>query len=180
MINGDYYMTVFILCVEIFFARILDVSLGTIRTLFNVKGKNILAALVGFIEVLVWYLVVKEVLVTDNANFFVVMSYCLGFATGTYVGGMLSKKFMRGNLTVQVITNKNIATELRNNDFAVSVLDVKGKDEEEARYMLFIEIENKELFNLQKLIKQLDSNAFIVVNESKMVLNGYMKNRVGK
>ena len=45
---------------------------------------------------------------------------------------------MRGNLTVQVITNKNIATELRNNDFAVSVLDVKGKDEEEARYMLFI------------------------------------------
>ena len=104
----------------------------------------------------------------------------MGFATGTYVGGMLSKKFMRGNLTVQVITNKNIAEELRDNDFAVSVLDVKGKNEDESRYMLFIEIENKDLYNLQKLIKKLDKNAFIVVNESKMVLNGYIRNRVGK
>jgi len=179
MIYGDY-MGTFILCIEIFFARILDVSLGTIRTLFNVKGKSLIAAIIGFIEILVWYLVVKEVLVTDNANFFVVISYCLGFATGTYVGGMLSKKFMRGNLTVQVITNKNIAEELRDNDFAVSVLDVKGKNEDESRYMLFIEIENKDLYNLQKLIKKLDKNAFIVVNESKMVLNGYIRNRVGK
>ncbi len=179
MIYGDY-MGTFILCIEIFFARILDVSLGTIRTLFNVKGKSLIAAIIGFIEILVWYLVVKEVLVTDNANFFVVISYCLGFATGTYVGGMLSKKFMRGNLTVQVITNKNIAEELRDNDFAVSVLDVKGKNEDESRYMLFIEIENKDLYNLQKLIKKLDNNAFIVVNESKMVLNGYIRNRVGK
>ena len=179
MIYGDY-MGTFILCIEIFFARILDVSLGTIRTLFNVKGKSLIAAIIGFIEILVWYLVVKEVLVTDNANFFVVISYCLGFATGTYVGGMLSKKFMKGNLTVQVITNKNIAEELRDNDFAVSVLDVKGKNEDESRYMLFIEIENKDLYNLQKLIKKLDNNAFIVVNESKMVLNGYIRNRVGK
>lgn len=179
MIIGDF-MEIFILCVEIFFARILDVSLGTIRTLFNVKGKSFMAAFVGFIEILIWYLVVKEVLVTDNANFFVVMSYCLGFATGTYIGGILSKKFIKGNLTVQVITNKNFAEELRNDGFAVSVLDVKGKNEDEPRYMLFIEIDNKDLYNLQKLIKELDKNAFIVVNESKLVLNGYMKNRVGK
>lgn len=173
-------MGIFLLCVEIFFARILDVSLGTIRTLFTVKGKSFMAAFIGFIEILIWYLVVKEVLVTDNANFFVVTSYCLGFAAGTYVGSVLSKKFMRGNLTVQVITTNNIADNLRDNDFAVSVLDVRGKNEDESRYMLFIEIENKDLYNLQKLIKELDKNAFIVVNESKLVLNGYMRNRVGK
>ena len=37
------------LCLKIFFVRILDVSLGTVRTMFTVKGNRITASLVGFI-----------------------------------------------------------------------------------------------------------------------------------
>lgn len=176
-------MEILVLCLKIFFARIIDVSLGTVRTITVVKGKSFIGACIGFIEVLIWFIVVKEALNTESTSIFVAIAYSLGFATGTYIGGILSKKFITGNLSVQVITGKKYAeltNTLRESGYAVSVLDVKGKNEREDKYMLFIEIENKSLYHLQKLIKKLDSQAFIVVNESKYVLNGYIKDTIDK
>ena len=77
-----------ILCIKIFFARIFDVTLGTVRTMFTVKGKRLIASLIGFIEVLIWFLVVREALNTESKSIFVAISYALGFATGTYIGGV--------------------------------------------------------------------------------------------
>jgi len=56
------------LCLRIFFTRILDVSLGTVRTLFTVKGKTAIASLVGFVEVMVWFLVVRTAFNSDEAG----------------------------------------------------------------------------------------------------------------
>ena len=39
--------------------------------------------------------------------------------------------------------------------------------------MLYIQVDSKKYHSLIKLIKKLDSNAFIVVNETKVVYNGY-------
>jgi len=172
-------VAILILCVKIFFVRILDVSLGTFRTLLTVKGKTLYASIIGFIEVIIWFLIVKEALNTDIDSIWVAVSYSGGFATGTYIGGLISKKFIRGNLTVQIITSNEyskLVNELRDAGYAVSVLNVRGKNEDEEKYMLFIEIENKSLYHLQKLIKKLDPEAFIVVNESKYVYNGYIRN----
>ena len=41
--------------------------------------------------------------------------------------------------------------------------------------MLFMEIDKKKLEKLKKLIKSLDSRAFMVVNETKLVENGFFK-----
>ena len=82
------------LCLKIFFVRIIDVSLGTVRTIFSVKGKNLIASLIGFVEITVWFLVVKEALNTTESGLIIGISYSLGFAVGTYVGGILSNKFI--------------------------------------------------------------------------------------
>lgn len=171
-------MELLILCIKIFCVRILDVSLGTVRTIVTVKGKTAIAAIIGFIEVLIWFLIVKEALNTDETSIFVALSYAGGYATGTLVGGILSNKFVSGNLGVQIILSKRddvIINEIRLAGYAVSVLDVKGKNEEETKYMLFIEINKKKFTALKKLIKKLDEKAFMVVNETKMVQNGYLK-----
>ena len=144
------------LCLKIFFVRIIDVSLGTIRTIISVKGKSLIASLIGFVEITVWFLVVKEALNTDENSLWIVFSYASGFATGTYIGGLLSKKFIQSNLAVQVITtNYNLIDILRNNGYAVSVLDIKGKKEEK-KYMLYISITNKNYNELEKIIKSSD------------------------
>ena len=171
-------MEILFLCLKIFLVRILDVSLGTIRTIITVKGRNILASAVGFIEVFVWFLIVREALNTDSTSIWIAISYSFGFATGTFIGGVLSDKFISGNLGVQVVTSNkddNMVNVLRDNGYALSVVDIRGKEESNEKYMLFIEINKKKINHLKRLIKKLDENAFVVVNETKYVQNGYFK-----
>ena len=92
-------MNILLLCIEIFLARIIDVSLGTIRTVIVVKGKNLVGSILGFFEVTVWFLVVEQALTTSNSNIFIVLSYALGFATGTYIGGIISTKLVKSKFT---------------------------------------------------------------------------------
>jgi len=170
-------MSLFLLCLKIFFVRILDVSMGTLRTIITVKGKTLYASLVGFVEVLIWFIVVKEALNTDETSLWIAISYSLGFATGTYIGGILSKKLISGNLSVQVITsNLNMGDILRNNGYGVTVMDVEGKEKDIDKYMLFIQINKNNMNHLQKLIKECDKSAFIVVNETKFIENGFINN----
>lgn len=166
---------IFLLCLKIFFVRIIDVSLGTFRTIITVKGKAFYASVIGFIEVFVWFLIVREALNTDIESIWIAISYSLGFATGTYIGSILSKHFIEGTLSIQIITTKyNLVNVIRENGYGVSVINVNGKDEEE-KYMLFIEIKNKSLKQLRGLASSIDKNCFFIVTETKYVQNGYIK-----
>ena len=165
-------MTTFLLCLKIFGARIIDVSLGTIRTVYTVKDKHIIASIIGFFEVTVWFLVVQEALNTSNNSFSIAFSYAIGFAVGTYIGGILANKMITNKIGVQVITKKNdkIIEEIRKCGFAVSVINVVGRDE---KYLLYLQIDSKKYNYLISIIHKIDNKAFIVVNETKMVKNGY-------
>lgn len=164
-----------LLCVKIFFARILDVSLGTVRTIFTVKGKNLIASMIGFVEICIWFTIVREALNTDETSLWIMFSYAAGYATGTYIGGILSNKIIKTNFSVQVITgNVALAELLRGEGYAVSLIDIKGQEEKD-KYMLFIEIRHKNLDHLKEFIRKHDDKAFIVVNETKYVQNGFIK-----
>lgn len=170
-------MEVLLLCIKIFFVRIFDVSLGTMRTIITVKGRTKLASLIGFIEVFIWFVIVREALNTDSSSIFVALSYAGGYAAGTLIGGLLSEKFINGNLTVQVILSNNddeVVTSIRKAGFAVTVLNVKGQEDIE-KHMLIMEVKKKKIKELKKLIKELDEKAFVIINETKMVENGYFK-----
>ena len=167
-------MELFLLCLKIFSARILDVSLGTIRTVFTVKGKSLISAMIGFIEVFVWFMIAREALNSSNPSIFIVVSYSLGYATGTYIGSILSKILIKGKLNVQVITdNIELIDKLRNDGFAVSVVDIKGKDSD--KYMLIIGINNNKKNLLTAKIKEYDKNAFVYINETVYIHNGFIK-----
>ena len=177
LIMGDF-MELLMLCIKVFSVRILDVSLGTMRTIVTVKGKAKTASLIGFIEVLIWFLIVREALNTDIESIWIAISYAGGYATGTLIGGILSNKLIKGNFGVQVILSENndsIIDAIRKEGYAVSVIDVKGQDKDKEKYMLFIEIDKRRFEHLRSLIKGLDEKAFIVVNETRMVQNGYFK-----
>lgn len=166
----------FILCLKIFFVRILDVSLGTIRTMFVVKGKKLISSMIGFFEILVWFLVVKEALQTESNSIFIAISYSLGFATGNYIGALLSDKLITGNVSVQVFTNNNnLEKILREHGYGVSSVVYTGYEEEAHKHMLFINVDKKMEKALRELIKKNDKEAFIIVNETKYVENGYFK-----
>ena len=168
-------MSILLLCIKIFFVRIIDVSLGTLRTIITVKGKALYASIIGFLEVFVWFLIVREALNTNITSIWIATSYSLGFATGTYIGSLLSNKLIDGNLSIQIITSKyNLTNIIRENGYGVSVIKVNGKDEEE-KYMLFVEIKNKSLNHLRSIASSYDKDSFLIVTETKYVQNGFIK-----
>lgn len=169
-------MVLLYLCLKIFFVRIIDVSLGTFVTMLTVKGHSLWASILGFIDILLWFVIVKEAINTSETSIFVALSYAGGFATGTFIGTVLSEKYIKGKLSVQVITNKDankLADILRTNGFAVSIMNVIGHNEKEEKNMLFLEIDNTKLTKVKTIIKKIDKKAFIVVNETKYVQNGF-------
>ena len=171
-------MELLILCLKIFIARIIDVTLATLRTVYSVKGKTLLAGIIGFIEATIWFIVVKEALNTDIQSPFIVMSYAGGFATGSILGTLVSKTFVNSLIKVEVITTKatpDNVEKIRLEGFGVSVIDILDNDNDVDKKMLIITLNSKHLEELKRILRHIDRNAFVVVNESKIVQNGFIK-----
>ena len=167
-------MDLFFMCIKIFCARIIDVSLGTTRTVFVVKGKHFYSALIGFVEAFIWFLIVKDALNGSN-SMWIIVSYASGFALGTYVGGKLSGKFIKLKLNIQIIIDaesEKLVEVLRDKQFAVSVVSANGYHDSN-KLILFLEIDSDRLTELKELVNECEKDAFIVVNETKDVVNGY-------
>lgn len=165
-----------IFCIQIFCFRIADVSLGTIRTVFTVKGKSKKAAVFGFFEVLIWFIIVREALNSGTGHILTAIFYAGGFATGTLIGGALSKKFISGKAEVQIITRNsddNLEKYIRKAGFGVTVVEVKPSDYSNKRYMLLVETENNRLKELRKIVMEKSEGAFITVKDTAYVQNGF-------
>ncbi|MEG0833138.1 MAG: DUF5698 domain-containing protein [Oscillospiraceae bacterium] len=173
-------MAIFLLCVKVFFCRILDVTLGTIRTILTVREKPSLASLMGFMEVMIWFLVVREALSSDQGGLYTAVAYAGGFAAGTFIGGKIAKKFVKSNIVAQVVTtdkNDELIRNVRAAGFAASVVDVKESDFSGEKYMLFCEITSGRLKEFKQLVHSMDERAFIMVQDTKYVYNGFMRKK---
>lgn len=171
-------MGLFFLCVKIFFARIMDVSIGTVRTMLMVKGKTLIMSILAFMEVFIWFIVAREALVSDIKSVFIPISYSLGYATGTLIGSFISNRFIKGIVGVQVVIEKKntaLLKAVRKHGYAVSIIDLKDDFQGNKREMMFFQINNRSLKKLISLIKKYDDKAFIVVSETKAVQNGFIK-----
>ncbi|HOP65812.1 MAG TPA: DUF2179 domain-containing protein, partial [Bacilli bacterium] len=132
----------------------------------------------AFLEVLIWFLIAREALNTEITSIFIPLSYAGGYAAGTYIGLLLSKQLIDGLVGVQVVINKcddTIIKEIRKHGYAVSVIPLQYQKDKDKKAMLYMQINKKKLDDLTDLIKKLDNDAFITVNETKYVYNGFMK-----
>lgn len=171
-------MNLILLCFKIFLARILDVSIGTVRTMLMVKGRTLIMSILAFLEVFIWFIIAREALVTEINSIFIPLSYSLGYATGTLIGSYVSNTFIKGIVGVQVVIekgNKALLTAVRKHGYAVSVIDLKEDYLGNKRNMLYFQINRRNLKKLISLIKTYDKKAFIVVSETKEIQNGFIK-----
>ncbi len=160
--------------VLIFLSRLVDVSMGTMRTLMVVQGRKWPAAIIGFFEITLYVVVLGKV-VNNLDNVFNLLSYSLGYATGNYVGIIIENKIALGKLAVKVILksedNEEMIAALRDAGFGVTV--VKGTGKEGIREILNIIIDRKKLVGLQKTLSEYDETAFVTVNSINPINGGY-------
>lgn len=171
-------MGLILLCFKIFFARILDVSIGTFRTVIMVRGRKTFASILAFFEVFIWFLIAREALNTKVSSIIIPIAYSLGYACGTFIGTYFSNRFIKGVISVQVITydNKELLKAIKDSGFGLSIIELM-QEKKAAKYkiMLYIQLKNYKLKELEKIIHHYDKDAFIVVNETKNIINGYVK-----
>lgn len=158
----------------IFFARVTDVSLATIRTLMVVQGRKLQAALIGFFEVSIYVTALSKV-VSSLDNPLNLLSYALGFACGNYLGITIENKIALGNLAVQIILKisdkDQLIQELRDKGFGVTVIEGQGL--EGTKEILNVAINRKDLEVLKKKVYEHDKNAFITVNNINPISGGF-------
>lgn len=168
----------FLLCIQVFLCRIVDVSLGTVRTILTVKGKIGTASVIGFVEVFVWFVIVQAAINNGGTSMWVALFYAGGFGAGTYIGGKLADRFLKGILSIQIVTsskNEALVDAVREAGFGVSVLNVNSSVYGEEKYMLVIEIKSENLKKLKKIVYSLDPAAFVMARETKFIQNGFFK-----
>ena len=162
------------ICIKIFFARLLDVSISTFRTMIMMRGKKLISSLLAFLEVFVWFYAARTALTTEVHRLYLPISYSLGYATGSFIGMFLSEKFIKGVLGVQIITKKNtnsLIKAIKNKNIGVSEIKLSSKN----KTMLYIQIKSNKLEILKEIVSKYDKEAFITITETKYVTNGWVK-----
>jgi uncharacterized protein YebE (UPF0316 family) len=127
-------VTYVLLPLFIFVARIIDVSLGTLRIIFVTKGMRSVAPLVGFFEVLIWLLAISRIM-QDLDNWLCYVAYAAGFATGNFIGMFLEEKLAIGHEMIRVITRKDatqLIEDLRATGYGVTSVRAEGIEGEVA------------------------------------------------
>ena len=162
----------------IFFAKIVEVTLMTLRIVFINKGEKALGAVIAFVEVFIWLIVVSAVLTNITEDPIKILVYCTSFALGNYLGVIIEGKLAVGLSSLQAIVpdedGEKIADLLRNNDFGVTIIEGKGI-EGYKKDVLIVMLKRKRIKEAIKIINSQIPDALITINDVKNLRGGYIK-----
>jgi len=96
-----------LLPVMIYFGRICDVTLGTLRIIFVSKGEKGKAPIVGFFEVFIWVVVISQIF-SHATNIVAYLAYAAGYATGNFVGILVENKIGIGYQLFRIYTRNDV------------------------------------------------------------------------
>jgi uncharacterized protein YebE (UPF0316 family) len=167
-IHTDLF-TYVILPLFIFFARIVDVSLGTLRIIFVTKGMRRVAPLIGFFEVFIWLLAISRIM-QNLDNWVCYVAYAAGFASGNLIGMLIEEKLAIGHEMIRVITRKdatNLIDELRETGHGVTWVNAKGVEGDVA--VLYIIARRSMIRGVLDLINKHNPRALYTVEAIKYV-----------
>ena len=149
----------------IVFARIVDVSMGTLRVSFIARGRKALAAACGFTEILIWITVVSRVL-SGERSFVAYVAYALGFTLGTFVGMSIEERLAVGWSLVRVISSKTLgdfAQVLSSAGFGVT--QQTGQGARGPVEILVILMPRRRLSEFRPMLSAFDPAAFYTIED---------------
>ncbi len=159
----------------IFFAKIVEVSLTTIRIVLITRGEKFYGSVIGFFEVLIWLYVIGTMLVGINEAPLKMITYASGFACGNYIGCILEEKLALGLITINAIVSEKdgetLAKILRKENVGVTLIEAEGLREE--KKMLILHVKRKRKSEILHLIENSEINAVISLADTKSIYGGY-------
>ncbi len=161
-----------ILPLLIFSARIVDVSLGTLRIIYISRGFKLFATVCAFFEILIWLVAITQIF-QHLSDFGMYLAWAAGFATGNYVGITIESRLAVGFVAVRIITQKDateLVNHLRERDYGVTTAAASGISGNVQ--LVFTIIRRKDLKEAIDIIKQFNPGAFFSVEDVRAVKEG--------
>ncbi len=161
----------------IFFARIADQTVGSLRLIFLARGMKLWVPILGFFEVIIWLLAVGQI-IGDLTNFAAIFAYGAGFAAGNYIGMVIDDKLSIGTVIVRVVPKKDVTeliAYLTSQNFGLTIMDAEG-----ARgpvKIVFSIIKRKDLRAFLDAVNQFNPNAVYTIEDVRTVSDGVFRNR---
>jgi uncharacterized protein YebE (UPF0316 family) len=158
----------------IFFAKIIEVAISTLRMILINKGYRREGTLLSFIEILLWTFVASRVIMGIAEAPIKGIVYSIGFSIGVYLGSRIEGYIAMGRVLIQTIVSKEnavpITSNLRDKGYAVTTLEAQGRDSEKKVLMIFANRKGKE--EIIGEICRLDSSAMIITNDVSTLYGG--------
>jgi uncharacterized protein YebE (UPF0316 family) len=159
----------------IFFLRVADMSLDTIRVLFVVRGKKAIVWVLGFFQSLIFVIAISSVL-TELDNILNVVGYATRFATGNLVGMLIEQRLAIGHILVTIISSNRgafIAERLRAGGYAVT--EIPGRGRNGTVFELHASVLRKDVPNVETIVLEADPQAFITAEDVRPVRRGFWR-----
>ncbi len=176
--NGSTFHDWILFPAMIFFARLSDVSLGTLRGVLAAKGKKRIVPFIGFFEVLIWLFAISQ-LMHNLTNFMCYFAWASGYACGTFIGLTIEERLAIGTQLVRIITNQNcdeLTESLKKENRGYTIFD--GMGSRGPVKMIFAIVKRKEVVSVEALIERYNPNAFYTVEDVKEAeKTGYAKSK---
>jgi uncharacterized protein YebE (UPF0316 family) len=158
-------MSVMVIPLLVFVARVLDVSIGTLRITLVSRGLKSLAAALGFIESLVWVLAISQVM-QHLSDWVTYCAFALGFGVGNYVGLLLEECLAMGSLIVRTVTREEtpeFSKALWRAGFGVTSVTARGKTG--PVNIIFTVVKRRDLKKVIQLVKTFNPNAVYTIED---------------
>ncbi|TVP52506.1 MAG: DUF2179 domain-containing protein [Mongoliibacter sp.] len=153
----------------IFMARVVDVSINTLRIMFVLNGKKKIAPILGFFEALIWLLAIGQIFQNIN-NPMSYVAYAGGFAMGTFVGMTIEEKLALGRVLVRVITPEPMPAlieYMKDKNFRFTSVGAEGRFGKVN--LLFTVMKREALKEYVAKVKALNDKAFYTIESVKRV-----------
>lgn len=162
----------YLLPVIIFFGRICDVTLGTLRIIFVSKGEKYKAPIFGFFEVFIWIMIISQVLSRAN-GLISYLSYAAGYAAGNYVGIIIESRIAFGILVCRIYTNREPTTLLAMlSDKGFGATTLEGMGAIKKVYIVEAVVERKAMKDIDRFIAEFDQNTFYTAEDVRIRQKG--------
>lgn len=164
----------------IFFGKILEVTVATVRMVLINRGERIKGSIIAFFDILLWLVITGTVLEGFQDDPIRIVVFALAFALGNYLGSWLEEKLAFGLSSIQVIVpeseeSHNLAGVLRAESFGVTVIKGSGRSGE--RDLLLLHLKRKQIVAAKKIINKNFPGAVIVVNDSRVIRGGFISTK---
>ena len=162
---SDSIFSYVILPLLIFFARIFDVSINTVRIIYVLGGRKLTSTLLGFFESFIWLMAIRQIF-EHLDNWMCYVAYPGGFAAGIFVGMIIEERIAYGKVIVRIITRKDVVVLLQylnQQGFRYTYVTAEAPDGDEN--LVFTVLEREKLEVLLQKLKEILPTAFYTVEK---------------